>query len=346
MAEAIRVAINGFGVMGRHSIRAHQKDIKEGRLKEGEMEFVAVNDIAPISQLAPLLEHDSVYLGFDGEVVAEDDDIIINGKRILGFSEKEPSKLPWGKLGIDVVYESSGVFADSSKVRDHLKAGARKVYISAPSEVADVTIVPGINNHTYDPNKHSVVSGGSCTTNCLAPMAKAFLDRYGLYYGYMITTHAYTNDQRLVDTPHKDPPRAYAAALNIIPTTTGAAKAIGKVIPELEGRLHGTARRVGVGSGSLVDLIIFLDDSDQKLSEEEVNKTMKDAADGYLKGILGYAKGPLVSSMILGKNVPSTFDASQTHTNSKGEAKGSAWYDNVTGFSHQVIKGIGLVGRK
>jgi glyceraldehyde 3-phosphate dehydrogenase len=324
---AIRVGINGFGRIGRSFFRACRG--------YDDIEIVAVNDLTVPGQLAHLLKYDSVHGKYPGEVRASDDYLIVDGKEIKIFSSKDPSEIPWGELGVDVVIESTGVFRDREKAQLHLKAGAKKVIISAPAKDPDVTIVLGVNEESYDPAEHRIISNASCTTNCLAPMVKVLDEAFGVERGYMVTVHAYTNDQRLLDLPHKDLRRARAAATNIIPTTTGAAKAIGEVIPHLKGKLDGTARRVPVADGSLTDLTVVVREAPS--STEEVNEKFREAAlklseKPFLKEVLEYTEEPLVSSDIVGNPHSCIFDSQLTAV--KGNLVHVAgWYDNEWGYS-------------
>ncbi|RLJ69835.1 glyceraldehyde 3-phosphate dehydrogenase [Hydrogenivirga caldilitoris] len=339
---AIRVGINGFGRIGRSFFRACRgyKDI----------EIVAINDLTDSSHLAHLLKYDSVHGVYPGEVRAKDDTLYVDGKEIRVFAQKDPAQIPWGELGVDVVIESTGVFRERDKAALHLKGGARKVIISAPAKNPDITVVLGVNEESYNPSEHSIISNASCTTNCLAPVAKVLNEVFGVQRGYMVTVHAYTNDQRLLDLPHKDFRRARAAAVNIIPTTTGAAKAIGEVIPELKGKLDGTARRVPVPDGSLIDLTVVVDKTPS--SVEEVNERFKEAAQKYetsgktyLKEILQYCEDPIVSSDIVGNPYSSIFDAplSQVIDNLVHVV---AWYDNEWGYSCRLRDLVLYLGEK
>ena len=326
---AIRVGINGFGRIGRSFFRACM-----GR---EEIEIVAINDLTDSSQLAHLLKYDSVHGVYPGEVSAEGEDLVVDGKRIKVFAQKDPAQIPWGDLGVDVVIESTGVFRDREKASLHLKSGVKKVIISAPGKNPDLTIVLGVNEEEYDPREHHVVSNASCTTNCLAPVVKVLNDNYGIQRGYMVTVHAYTNDQRLLDLPHKDLRRARAAAVNIIPTTTGAAKAIGEVLPQLKGKLDGSARRVPVADGSLTDLTVILDKAPS--SVDELNERFREAQESYLgsgktylKEILQYNEDPIVSSDILGNPHSSIYDAPLSYV-SGNMVHVASWYDNEWGYS-------------
>jgi glyceraldehyde 3-phosphate dehydrogenase len=336
----INVGVNGLGVMGRHLIRAIKKQEKDGTLSKGEIEVVAFNDLFPAEQLAPLLKFDSVYGHFDGVVFSDGKDIRIDGKIIDGSLERDVTKLNWEKRGVDIVYESTGYFAKKPGVEGHLKAGAKKVLISAPSNFAEKTFIMGVNSDKY--NDEKIISNASCTTNCLAPLSLALYKEIGPFSGLMTTIHAYTNDQRLVDTPHEDLARAYAAALNLIPTTTGAAKAIGEVMPELDKKMNGLAIRAPVPSVSLVDLVVQFK---KEVTKEEINEAVKRAAGSYLDGILNYCDGTIVSNMILGNQYSSIFDSKQTMVVGN-LAKVLSWYDNVVGYSHRTVDLIKLIGKK
>ncbi len=326
---AVRVGINGFGRIGRSFFRASW-----GR---EEIEIVAINDLTNSSQLAHLLKYDSVHGIFKGSVEAKEDKLVVDGKEIQVFAQKEPDKIPWGDLGVDIVIEATGVFRERDKAALHLKGGAKKVVITAPAKNPDITVVLGVNEEKYNPKEHTIISNASCTTNCLAPCVKVLNEAFGIERGYMVTVHAYTNDQRLLDLPHKDLRRARAAAVNIIPTTTGAAKAIGEVIPELKGKLDGTARRVPVPDGSLIDLTVNVKNPPK--SVEEVNERFKEAAEKYknsgkiyLKEILQYCEDPIVSSDIVGNPHSAIFDAPLTQV-IENMIHIAAWYDNEWGYS-------------
>jgi len=328
---AVRIAINGFGRIGRLVFRAMAE-------RPGDFEVVAINDLATAKDLALLLKYDSVHRQFPGTVEAPDDQtLVVNGKSIKVLSEREPAKLPWGDLGVDVVIESTGVFRsrESSKggYGDHIKAGAKKVILSAPAkDEPDATIVMGVNDNILTA-QHKCVSNASCTTNCLAPMVKVLHETFGVERGLMTTVHAYTNDQRILDLIHSDPRRARAAAMNIVPTTTGAAKAVGKVIPELNGKLNGFAMRVPVPDGSIVDFVAVLK---KEVTADEINAAMKAAAEGNLKGIIQYTEDPIVSSDVIGNPHSCIFDAKSTMTmpGDKGNmVKVVGWYDNEWGYS-------------
>lgn len=323
---AVRVAINGFGRIGRCILRAGYKN--------ESIDFVAINDITDTKTLAHLLKYDSVHGRFEGNVKPLENAIEVDGKNILVFQEKDPENLPWKKLEVDIVLECSGLFTSKEKAGKHLKAGAKKVIISAPAEDADITICMGINNSMYEPSKHHIISNASCTTNCLAPVAKVLHEKFGIVRGIMTTVHSYTNDQRILDLPHKDLRRARAAALSMIPTTTGAAKAVGLVLPELKGKLHGIAVRVPTPNVSLVDLTAELQKS---VTKEEINQAMLNSSRGELKGILHYIDEPLVSSDFNHTPYSSIFDALSTMVVGEKLVKVLAWYDNEWGFSNRMI---------
>jgi glyceraldehyde 3-phosphate dehydrogenase len=325
---AVKVGINGFGRIGRNVLRAAYAG-------DPDVEWVGVNDIFDTKTLAHLFKYDSILGPFPGEVEATDDGIVIDGKELKVFSEKDPAALPWGDLGVEVVIESTGHFTARDDAAKHLEAGARKVIISAPAKGPDATLVLGVNDDVYDPEQHSVISNASCTTNCLAPPAKVLHDTFGIKHGLMTTIHAYTADQRLQDMPHKDLRRARAAAINLIPTSTGAAKAIGLVIPDLEGKLNGIAVRAPIPTGSLVDLVVAVD---KDTSVEEVNAVMSERADtGPLEGILQYTEDPIVSSDIVQSSYSSIFDAGLTMVTGGNMVKIGAWYDNEWGYSSRLI---------
>ena len=322
---AIRVAVNGFGRIGRMTFRA-------GLDKEG-IDFVAINDLTDPATLAHLLKYDSVHGKLEQEVSHTDNSLIVGGKEIQIYSERDPGKLPWGDLDVDMVMECTGLFRERDKAAAHLEAGAKKVIISAPAKGPDITIVMGVNHNDYDPQRHHVVSNASCTTNCLAPVCKVLLDRFGIKKGLMTTTHSYTGDQRLLDFPHRDLRRARAAALSMIPTTTGAAKAVSLVLPQLEGKLSGMAIRVPTPNVSVVDLVAQLD---REVTVDEVNGALKEASETYLKGILDYCDEPLVSSDFNGTTVSSIVDALSTMA--IGDmVKVLAWYDNEFGYSNRMV---------
>ncbi len=324
---AVRVAINGFGRIGRNVFRAS--------LQYPGIEIVAVNDITDAKTLGHLLKYDSVIGNFAGTVVVKDGTIIVNGKPLKVLSEKDHTKLPWKDLGVDLVIESTGLkhFTDGDAARQHITNGAKKVIISAPAKSPDVTIAMGVNDSIYDPEKHHVISNASCTTNCLAPIGKVLLENFGIKKGLMTTIHSYTNDQKLLDLPHSDLRRARAAAVNMIPTSTGAAKAIGLVIPALKGKLDGVAVRVPTINVSIVDLVI---DADRATTKDEVNAAFKKAADGPLKGILQYTDEPLVSGDFRGNPHSAILDSGLTYV-IDNMIKVMAWYDNEWGYSCRVI---------
>jgi len=318
-----RIGINGFGRIGRLTLRTINQ------YHRNEMEVAAVNDLADAATNAHLFKWDSTYGTYAGDASARDKVITIDGKDIEVFSEREPANIPWSQRGVDIVLECTGIFTDAIKAADHLKGGARKVIISAPAKNDDATIVLGVNEGVYQPQKHNVISNASCTTNCLAPIAKVLQDSFGINNGLMTTIHAYTNDQRLQDTYHKDLRRARAAAENIVPTTTGAAKAIGRVLPELDGKLHGVAMRVPTATVSVVDLVAEVA---KDTSAEEVNQAFKSFAEGQMKGVLEYCQQPLVSSDFKGSTASAIFDALSTIVIGGNLVKVLAWYDNEWGY--------------
>ncbi len=322
---AIKVGINGFGRIGRMFLRA--------ALAKKELEIVAVNDITDAATLAHLLKYDSIHGTLRHEVRAEGGVIFLDGKPLQVLAERDPGKLPWSKLGVQVVVESTGLFTARDKAAMHLSAGAKKVVISAPADGADVTLCLGVNQHAYDAKKHDVISNASCTTNCLAPVGKVLHDSFGIVHGLMTTVHSYTSDQNLQDGPHRDLRRARAAAVSMIPTSTGAAKAIGLVLPALKGKLDGLAIRVPTANVSLVDLTVTVEkDADEK----SVNAAMKAAADGPLKGILAYSEAPIVSVDLNGDPHSSIFDAPLTKVAGKRLVKVFSWYDNEWGYSNRL----------
>jgi glyceraldehyde 3-phosphate dehydrogenase len=331
----IKIGINGFGRIGRLVFRAAMED--------PAVEVVAVNDLTDAATLAHLVKYDSVHGRFPGTIAAGENSLLVNGREVKVLAERDPGALPWGALGVDVVIESTGFFTDATKAHAHIDAGAKKVIISSPATNEDVTIVMGVNDNEYDPEKHHVISNASCTTNCLAPFAKVLRDEFGIKRGFMNTIHSYTNDQRILDYPHKDLRRARAAAVSIIPTSTGAAKAIGLVLPDLKGKLDGMSMRVPTPDGSVVDLVAELG---RDVTKEEVNAAMKAAADGPLKGILEYCTDPIVSIDVVGNPASSVFDSLQTMVmgGTGNFVKCIAWYDNEAGYSHRVIDLVKLVG--
>ncbi|ROP50311.1 MULTISPECIES: type I glyceraldehyde-3-phosphate dehydrogenase [unclassified Rathayibacter] len=333
---SVKIGINGFGRIGRNFLRA-------ALAKGSDLEIVAVNDLTDNKALAHLLKYDSITGRLDATVELDGDKIVVNGKPIIVLEERDPANLPWGELGVDVVIESTGRFTKSEDARKHITAGAKKVIVSAPATGDDVsTIVLGVNEGTYDPQVHDIVSNASCTTNCLAPLAKVLLDNFGIERGLMTTVHAYTADQNLQDGPHSDLRRARAAAVNIIPTSTGAAKALGLVIPELVGKLDGYALRVPVPTGSITDLTVELSKS---ATVEEINAAYKAAAEGDLKGILKYTEDPIVSSDIVTDPHSSIFDAGLTKVIGN-QVKVASWYDNEWGYSNRLVDVAELVAGK
>ncbi|SNZ14369.1 type I glyceraldehyde-3-phosphate dehydrogenase [Hydrogenobacter hydrogenophilus] len=332
---SVRVGINGFGRIGRSFFRACY-----GR---EDIHIVAINDLTDTKTIAHLLKYDSVHGKFEGSVEAKEDAIYVDGMRIEVFSQKDPSQIPWGDVGVDLVIESTGAFTSRDKAQLHLRNTVKRVIISAPAKDPDITIVLGVNEHMYDPERHRIISNASCTTNCLAPTLKVLQNNFGVKYGYMVTVHAYTNDQRLLDLPHKDLRRARAAGINIVPTTTGAAKAIGEVLPELKGKLDGTARRVPVPDGSLIDLTVIVDRKPS--SVEEVNTAFKTAAEGDLKGILQYTEEPIVSQDIIGNPHSAIFDANLTQV-IEDMVHVVAWYDNEWGYSCRLRDLVAFVWQK
>ncbi|MCL2653858.1 MAG: type I glyceraldehyde-3-phosphate dehydrogenase [Propionibacteriaceae bacterium] len=331
----VKIGINGFGRIGRNFYRA--------MLEQGaDLEVVAVNDLTDNATLAHLLKYDSVMGRFPGTVTSDETSITVNGHKILVFEEKDPANLPWGKLGVDIVIESTGHFNDGEKAKVHIASGAKKVLMSAPGTNVDATFVIGVNAQDYDPAAHNIMSNASCTTNCLAPMAKVLQDTIGIERGLMTTIHAYTGDQNLVDGPHKDLRRARSAALSIIPTKTGAAQAVALVIPELEGKFDGFALRVPVPTGSVTDLTF---EASRDTTVAEINAAIKAAAEGPLKGILAYTEDPIVSADIVGDPASSIFDAKSTKVIGR-LVKVLAWYDNEWGYSNRLVELTSLVASK
>lgn len=328
-----RIAINGFGRIGRSTLRAL---IERG----SELEVVAINDLGAVDDLARLLKFDTTLGRFNHDVETTEDSLVIDGKAIKVFAEKDPAKLPWGELGVDIALESTGRFTKAEKASAHITAGAKKVLVSAPSKGADVTLAYGVNSEAYKP-EHTVISNASCTTNALAPLAKVLDDLAGIEQGFMTTVHAYTGDQMVQDGPHKDPRRARAAAENIIPTSTGAAKAIGLVLPQLDGKLSGDAIRVPVPVGSIVEINTTVS---RDVTRDEVLDAYKKAAEGELKGILDYEDEPVVSSDIVGQPASSIFDSALTRVDGK-HVKVVAWYDNEWGFSNRVVDNLEFIGK-
>ena len=332
----VKVAINGFGRIGRNTLRAA---IREGIYNE--IDYVAINDpgLTP-ENAAHVFKYDSVMGRFDGTVEVAEDGLIINGKKILFFAEKDPAALPWAKLGVEVVVESTGFYTDAEKAKAHITAGAKKVIISAPAKNEDKTIVLGVNENEYDPAKHDVISMASCTTNCLAPVAKVLDEKFGIVKGLMTTVHSYTGDQRILDAGHKDPRRARAGALNIVPTTTGAAKAVALVLPQLKGKLNGFAMRVPTPDVSVVDVVV---ETVKPVTAEAVNAALKEAADGH---VLCYSEEPLVSSDFIGSSQSSTVDAALTMTMGENMVKVVSWYDNEMGYSTRLAETTLMVAEK
>lgn len=322
---AVKVAINGFGRIGRSVLRAAQNN--------NEIEIVAINDLVDPTANMMLLKYDSVHGRFQGEVSLEGDTMIVNGKKIKVCAEKDPADLPWKELGVDIVIESTGIFTSKDKAGKHLQAGAKKVIISAPAEDPDITIVLGVNDDKLT-KEHQIISNASCTTNCLAPVVKVLLQNFGVKRGLMTTIHSYTNDQRVLDLAHKDPRRSRAAALNMIPTSTGAAKAIGLVLPELKGKLDGLSVRVPTPNVSLVDLVV---ETEKATTIEEVNAALRTAADGPLKGYLGFSTDPVASMDFNGDARSSIVDAPETKVMDGTLVKVFSWYDNETGYSTRCI---------
>lgn len=332
---AIKYAINGFGRIGRNILRAS--------LGRTDLQLVAVNDLTDAKTLGMLLKYDSVHGKIDAEVEVRDNSIIVNGKEIKVLAERDPEKLPWKSLGVDVALECTGLFTDKAAAEKHLKAGARKVIISAPSKDADVTLVYGVNHDKYNPAEHHVISNGSCTTNCLAPVAKVLLENFGIVRGMMTTIHSYTNDQNILDLPHKDLRRARAAGLNMIPTSTGAAKALSLVIPELKGKLDGMAIRVPTPNVSLVD---FVCEVETDVTADDINSALRKAASGVLEGVLEVTDEPLVSKDFNGSPASSTVDLLSTMVLGKRMVKVLAWYDNEMGFSFRMNDITSLVATR
>jgi glyceraldehyde 3-phosphate dehydrogenase len=323
---AVKVGINGFGRIGRNIMRA--------ALGNKDIDFVAVNDLTNAATLAHLLKYDSVLGNLKAKVEVQGDGIAVDGDAFKVVSFRDPAQLPWKDLGVDVVFESTGLFTDRDAAAKHIAAGAKRVVITAPAKGPDITVVMGVNHEKYDPAKHQIISNASCTTNCLAPVAKVLHEKYGIRKGWMTTVHAYTNDQQLLDLPHKDLRRARAAALSIIPTTTGAASAVGEVLPELKGRLDGIAMRVPVPNVSVVDLAVLVD---KKTSKDEVNAAFLDASNGPLKGILQYMTEPLVSIDFRGNPYSSILDTDYTKVMDGDFVKILAWYDNEWGYSNRCV---------
>ncbi|AUM66914.1 type I glyceraldehyde-3-phosphate dehydrogenase [Brevibacillus sp. 7WMA2] len=322
----VKVGINGFGRIGRNVFRA--------ALNNPAVEIVAVNDLTDAVTLAHLLKYDTVHGKLNATVEVKGNSLIVNGKEVKVLAEREPAKLPWGELGVEIVVESTGRFTKREDAAKHLEGGAKKVVISAPATNEDITIVMGVNHEQYDPAAHTVISNASCTTNCLAPFAKVLNDKFGIVKGLMTTVHSYTNDQQILDLPHKDLRRARAAAENIIPTSTGAAKAVSLVLPELKGKLNGFAMRVPTPNVSVVDLVV---ETKTSTTVEEVNAALKEASEGALKGIMGYSEEPLVSCDYNGNPDSSSIDALSTMVMEGNMVKVVSWYDNESGYSNRVV---------
>ena len=326
MANVAKVGINGFGRIGRNVFRA--------ALNNPEIEIIAVNDLTDAATLAHLLKYDSIHGTFGADVAVDGDNLVVNGKKVKVLAQTDPAKLPWGELGVDIVVESTGRFTVGEKAKAHIDGGAKKVIISAPAKGEDITIVMGVNEAKYDAAKHNIVSNASCTTNCLAPFTKVLLENFGIESGLMTTVHSYTNDQRILDLPHSDLRRARAAAMSIIPTTTGAAKAVALVLPELKGKMNGFAMRVPTPNVSITDLTVVLS---KDTNEKEINEALKKAAEGELKGIMGYNELPLVSRDYNGCPLSSIVDGLSTMMVGPRMAKVVAWYDNEWGYSNRVV---------
>ncbi|WP_409290312.1 type I glyceraldehyde-3-phosphate dehydrogenase [Peribacillus sp. SCS-37] len=331
----VKVGINGFGRIGRNVFRA--------ALKNPEVEIVAINDLTDAAMLAHLLQYDTVHGTLSEQVTVDGDSLVVAGQKIKVLAERDPAQLGWGELGVEVVVESTGRFTKRDDAAKHLEAGAKKVIISAPANDEDITIVMGVNNDKYDAASHHVISNASCTTNCLAPFAKVLHEKFGIVRGMMTTVHSYTNDQQILDLPHKDYRRARAAAENIIPTTTGAAKAVALVLPELKGKLNGMAMRVPTPNVSVVDLVAELE---KDTTVEEVNAALREAAEGDLKGILEYNELPLVSTDYNGSTYSSSVDALSTMVMEGNMVKVLSWYDNETGYSNRVVDLIDFIAKK
>ncbi|HEX9704971.1 MAG TPA: type I glyceraldehyde-3-phosphate dehydrogenase [Gemmatimonadales bacterium] len=334
---AVRVGINGFGRIGRNVVRA------AALMKQGTLDFVAVNDITDTKTLAHLLKYDSVHGRFPGTVEVRGEGLVVNGKEMTVSAIKEPEKLPWTDLGVELVLESTGRFTDRETAAKHLTAGAKKVVISAPAKGEDITIVMGVNHLKYDPAKHHILSNASCTTNCLVPVVKVVIDTWGFVHGFMTTVHSYTNDQQILDLPHKDLRRARAAALSVIPTTTGAAKATSLVIPEVKGKIDGIALRVPTPDVSLVDLTAEVE---KRTTIEEVNDTFRRAAQGALKGVLDVSDEPLVSVDYIGSLYSSVVDSLSTNVIDGTLVHVSSWYDNEMGYSARCVDLLAYIGSK
>ncbi len=333
---ATRVAINGFGRIGRNILRAARK-------VDADLEFVAVNDLTDADTLAHLLRYDSVHGRYEGSVDVDGDHLVVDGERITVLAERDPASLPWHDMGVQLVFEATGLFTGREKASLHLEAGARKVVITAPAKGEDITVVLGVNHDKYDPENHHIISNASCTTNCLAPVVKVLLDSFGFRRGVMTTVHAYTNDQNILDLPHKDLRRARAAGVSIIPTTTGAAKATGLVLPEVKGKIDGMAMRVPTPNVSVVDLVAELE---REATVEEINQAMRDAAEGQLKGILDVSDEPLVSIDFVGNSASSIVDSRSTFVIEDSLVKVMAWYDNEWAYSMRCVDLAGHIAER
>ena len=334
---AVKVAINGFGRIGRNAFKVAVEKYAD------KMEIVAINDLTDAKTLAHLLEFDSLFGKFEGTVEVKDDALVVNGKEVKIFAERDPANLPWKELGVEIVIESTGIFRSKETAGKHIEAGAKKVIISAPAKNEDITIVMGVNEDKYDPANHHIISNASCTTNCLAPFAKVIHEKFGINKGLMTTVHSYTNDQRILDLPHSDLRRARAAAESIIPTTTGAAKAVALVLPELKGKLNGFAMRVPTPTVSVVDLVVELA---KPATVEEINAALKEAAEGPMKGILGYEERPLVSVDFKMDPRSSIIDAPSTMVIGDNMAKIVSWYDNEWGYSNRIVDLVNYIAEK
>lgn len=334
---SIKVAINGFGRIGRNAFKIAQKRLGKN------VEIVAINDLTNTNTLAHLLKYDSCFGKFEGTVEAKENSLVVNGKEIRIYAERDPKNLPWKELGVDVVIESTGLFTKKEKAMAHIEAGAKKVVISAPATDEDITIVMGVNEKDYDPAKHNIISNASCTTNCLAPFAKVVDEKFGIVKGLMTTVHSYTNDQRILDLPHSDLRRARAAAESIIPTTTGAAKAVARVLPQLKGKLNGFALRVPTPTVSITDIVFEVK---KATTAEEVNAALKEAAEGELKGVLGYSEEPLVSIDYRGDERSSIIDALSTMVIEGNMVKVVSWYDNEWGYSNRIVDLVNYIAER
>lgn len=334
---SIKVAINGFGRIGRNAFKIAQENLNK------DIEIVAINDLTNTATLAHLLKYDSLFGHFNGTVEAKENSLVVNGKEVKIFAERDPKNLPWKELGVDLVIESTGLFTKREKAMAHIEAGAKKVIISAPATDEDITIVLGVNEKDYNPEKDVIISNASCTTNCLAPFAKVLDDKFGIVKGLMNTIHSYTNDQRILDLPHSDLRRARAAAQSIIPTSTGAAKAVGKVLPQLKGKLNGFSLRVPTPTVSITDLTAELK---RNVTVEEVNAALKEAAEGEMKGILGYSEEPLVSMDYRGDSRSSIVDALSTMVIEGNMVKVVSWYDNEWGYSNRIVDLVNYIAER